>query len=267
MKGIFLSVVVICALVVAGVGGTLANYIDTEEEIGDELQASSMDLKIKYLDGDYEDDEDVDAFTLKYLKPDQWKDVTKTLKNWGTLDGDLYIQIKNINAYEDNDKDLDGDGNIEATSDDMPEPEYVAQNGGKVGQEMVAGLGPTYDFSEHVEVQIWFDADGDGFDAGDLIDLSEYDEELGNDDGKVKLNELESTTPDVLNDYQIYIGVLPACSPRDIKFEFKIQNRLDGTYIGQTGDPAAWKFRHWPTNAYMGDRVTFDVLYELWGDP
>ena len=93
------------------------------------------------------------------------------------------------------------------------------------------------------------------------VDLSDYD---ANGDSIVTLRELECN--------QIYIGTLSECGVEyDLNYKFTLMNRLDGGYIDPAGqvvyDPD-WKFIHWPTNLYMGDRVMFDVLYELWsGDP
>jgi predicted ribosomally synthesized peptide with SipW-like signal peptide len=50
MKNIVLSVVVVAALMAAGIGGTLADFSDSEEEMGDVLQAGSLDLKVNGAD-------------------------------------------------------------------------------------------------------------------------------------------------------------------------------------------------------------------------
>jgi predicted ribosomally synthesized peptide with SipW-like signal peptide len=224
MKSILLSVVVICALIVAGIGGTLADFSDSEEEKGDTLQAGSMDLKVNG-----KDDPNVLPFIIRRMKPDKWFDVTKKVSNNGTIDGHLYIHFKNVTCNETDDKGF------------TPEPEVVCQRGGQVGQQIVAGLGVTCNMSPHIAVAIDYD--------GTSVNLTALGLDK-NGDGKVKLDELECE--------QIYLGILPLCGvEKEVKFYFLIQDVLDDSW---TGDP---KFAYWPTNCFMGDEVKFDVLFEL----
>jgi hypothetical protein len=175
--------------------------------------------------------------------PDKWYDVTKTVQNVGTIDGWLYIHIKNVLCEEDNDKDLDGDGLI-TVPEDNPEPENVAQWGGKVGQVYVDGVGERCDMEQHIKVEITLILPD-----GTLIpiDLSQYDK---NGDGEIKLWELECE--------QILIGQLEQCGEEyGINFNFLLQDVLDPDF------PGSYKFEYWPTNAYQGDVVTLDILFEL----
>jgi hypothetical protein len=236
MKNILLSVVVIGALVVAGVGGTLADFSDSEEELDDILQAGSLDLKVNGAD-----DPDVLPFEIRGIIPDKWYDVTKVVQNVGTIDGWLYLHVKDVFCTETNDKDLNGDGVID--EQDKPEPERVAEFGGKVGQQMVTGLGERCDMEKHVEVEIWWGQTG----AMVEVDLSAYD---ANGDGVIKLDELECN--------QLLIDQLPACGEEFlVNFMFKLQDVLDEDW------PGDMKFAHWPTNCYQGDTVSLDILFEL----
>ena len=54
MKNILITAVVITTLALAGIGGTMADFSDSEEEMDDVLQAGSLDLKVNG-----EDDPDV----------------------------------------------------------------------------------------------------------------------------------------------------------------------------------------------------------------
>lgn len=241
MKNVILSLVVISALVVAGVGGTLADFSDSEEEVGDILQAGSLDLKVNGTD-----DPDILPFVAGPVIPDKLYDVTKTVQNVGTIDGWLYIHMKNVVCQETNDKDLNGDGVIDCM--DKPEPEIVAEMGGKHGQEMVPGLGERCDMEQHVSVEIWYD--------GVQVDLSEYDM---NQDGKIKLSELEC--------HQILLGQLMACGEEhEITFVFLLQDVPEEFYgldIFDETDPHEVKWNWWPTNCYQGDTLMFDILFEL----
>jgi len=249
MKNLLLSIGVIAALVAGLVGGIFADFSDSEEEMGDSLQAGSMDLKVNNAD-----DPDVLPFVIKGMVPEKQYDVTKKVKNVGTIDGWLYIHIKNAKCTETNDKDLNGDGQITAPADN-PEPENVAELGGKVGQKQVPGLGVACDMEKHIAVQsISYD--------GDQINISAYDK---NKDGVVKLDEIQS--------YQIKILVngqqkpLEACgAEHKVTFLFVLQDvpeEFYGLNIFNNSDPNEVKWNNWPTNRYQGDTVTFDVLFEL----
>src|SRR3990170_2258398 len=108
MKNLIFSIVVICALAVAGIGGTLADFSDTEDEIGDKLQAGSLDLKVNGYD-----DPDVLPFSISGMAADKVYHIDKKVANVGTLDGFLYIHFKGAVTTETNDKDLNGDGVID----------------------------------------------------------------------------------------------------------------------------------------------------------
>jgi predicted ribosomally synthesized peptide with SipW-like signal peptide len=247
MKNIFLSVVVIGALVLAGVGGTLADFSDSEEEMGDTIQAGSLDLKVNGTD-----DPGVLPFAITNVIPEKLYDVSKTVSNMGTIDGWLYLHIKNVICTEDNIKDIDGDGQITVPGDN-PEPENVAQLGGKHGQEQVPGLGERCDMEKHIGIEIWY-----GPDVANLvpIDLSAYDL---NGDGVIKLDEVECN--------QILIDQLPACGAEFIvNFLFQLQDVPEEYYgldIFDETDPHEIKWNWWPTNCYQGDTVSFDILFEL----
>jgi hypothetical protein len=245
MKNILLSVVVIGALVVAGVGGTLADFSDSEEEMGDIVQAGSLDLKVNG-----ENDPNVLPFEIKTVIPDKWYDVSKTVANVGTIDGWLYLHVKNVLCTESNDKDLNGDGVIDLL--DNPEPENVAELGGKHGQKMVPGLGVRCDMEKHIEFEIWYGKTG----AMTQVDLSAYD---ANGDGKIKMDEIECE--------QILIDQLPQCGEEFIvNFMFMLQDVPEEYYnldIFDETDPHEVKWNWWPTNCYQGDTVSFDILFEL----
>ena len=242
MKNVVLSVVVIAALVVAGIGGTLADFSDSEEEMGDTIQAGSLDLKVNG-----EDDPNVLPFSFTGVIPDKLIDVTKTVANVGTIDGWLYLHVKNVLCTETNDKDLNGDGDI-TVPEDNPEPENVAELGGKHGQETVPGLGVRCDMEEHIMVEIWYD--------GVQVDLGQYDV---NGDGDIKLNEIECN--------QILISELEACgAEHDVNFVFMLQDVPEefwGYDIFDETDEHEVKWNWWPTNCYQGDTVSFDILFEL----
>jgi len=250
MKKVFLSIIVIAALVIAGIGGAFASYVDTEMEMGDTLQAGSIDLEVK-LDGGqfgFNNDPDLEAFSKVELSPDATSfHAIKLVRNVGTLPGHLYIHFMNLTSEEDDDKAWQGGYH-------HPEPEYVAEMGGQVGTKIVPGFGVSSDYEPYVEVALKFD--------GKDVDLTAYD--TNPKDGMVTLDELDC--------HQIYLGLVPSCGITEVPVEFRFHfvNRTDGTYYDSAGDEVynpEWKFIHWPTNLYMGDKVKFDIMYELWNGP
>ena len=246
MKNIFLGVVVITTLALAGIGGTMADFSDSEEEMGDVLQAGSLDLKVNGAD-----DPDILPFMIMGMVPEKWYDATKQVANVGTIDGWLYMHVKNAVCTETNDKDLNGDGVIDEL--DKPEPEIVAEQGGKHGQKEVPGVGERCDMEEHLWAQLLITDP-----AGNVqsLDLDAYDLD---GDGYAELGELECN--------QIYLGELPACG-EEYEFELGIVLRdvpeeYYGLDIFDETNPHEIKWNWWPTNCYQGDTVTFDILFEL----
>jgi predicted ribosomally synthesized peptide with SipW-like signal peptide len=241
---ILLTILVVCAIATAGISGTLADFSDSEEEKGDTLQAGSMDLKV---DG-YDDPlPPWCRYIFRNCVPGKSYHIWKTVANNGTIDGHLYIHFKSVNCTDTDDKGF------------KPEPEYVAENGGWVGQKWVDGIGTdnACDMPEHIKVDIRYgtppSAPPGSFTS---VNLTAYD---ANGDGHIKLSELECQ--------QIYLGVLPQCGAEyQVRIELIIQD-VDESYYGfdyfNVGDPHEIKWNWWPTNAMMGDTVTFDILFEL----
>jgi hypothetical protein len=231
MKNVILAAGVIVALVAGLLGGVFADFSDSETEAGDVLQAGSMDLKVNG-----EDDPNVLPFSIRGMIPDKLYDITKEVTNDGTIDGWLYLHLKNICCEEADDKGF------------KPEPEIVAEQGGQHGMYIVPGVGERCDMDKHIEVEIRYD--------GVLVDLSAYDL---NQDGKVKLDEVQCN--------QILISQLEACGAvHEVNFTFLLQDVPEEYYgldlFDETNEHEI-KWNWWPTNAYQGDMLTFDILFEL----
>ena len=246
MKSMIITVIIIGTLALAGIGGTMADFSDSEEELDDVLQAGSLDLLVNG-----KNDRAILPFVVKGMVPEKSYHKMKKVKNIGTIDGHLYIHIKNVECVEANMKDINGDGKINAL--DKPEPEIVAEQGGQVGQKIVPGLGERCDMQDHIWVRILTGpvAQIKWLDLRPLYDLD--------GDGYVHLNEIECK--------QVYLGELPACGVEyGIEFGFVLRNVPEeywGLDIFNQNDPHEVKWNWWPTNCYQGDKVTFDVLFEL----
>jgi predicted ribosomally synthesized peptide with SipW-like signal peptide len=266
MKNIFLSAIVICALMIAGIGGTLAGYSDSEESFDNYIVTGSLDLKVEGED-DLPWGNGVPAvIQAERVMPCKWYNFDVTVANAGEAyepDGvtpepaHLYIHFKEfwcdnvepvhggIDASDVDlpvgyvwDDDPDGDG-VLLSSSLKPEPEMVAEYGGMVGQVEVTGL----------------NQQGEICNMGDILEvIIEYD---GVPSPVYTLADLECT--------QLYIGELPPCGEEKI-ITFKI-------HMMQIEDPN-WessgideKFKDWPTNAYMVDSFNFGILFELLQEP
>ena len=158
LLSVTLAVVLMVAVGGSVVDGTMANFFDTEVSTGNEMSAGT--LLIKIIGGPIE---------VEHACPCKWYTADMELVNCGTEDGIAYLELENIENIE------DAVGEGVATS----EPELVAEEGGQVAQSTVVGLGvdcgadtgpPDRVLSKHIDIEIWFDKNGDGdFSDDELI--------------------------------------------------------------------------------------------------
>jgi hypothetical protein len=109
---------------------------------------------------------------------------------------------------------------------------------------------------KHIEVELWYGLDADFQNTKVEIDLSMYDADRN---GKIKMSELMCN--------QLLIGQLPQCGEAyRLNFKFLLQD-VPESYYGldyfDENNPNEVMFDHWPTNCYMGDTVSFDILLSL----
>jgi len=187
-----LSVILMLALVGAA-GGTLADgimatFFDTEVSADNRLCAGTRCLE---LSGG--------PVIVECAVPSKWYSEDFTLVNTGTLEGMATIHIpslddpslgvkgvKCIEAGAKHGKVWDGPTGLYVNGTPIgggvatSEPELVTEEGGRVGQMMIAGLGvdagadsgpATWVMSNYLDIKIWFDGNGDGdfMDEGELI--------------------------------------------------------------------------------------------------
>ena len=191
MKNIILSVVVLSALLIAGVGGTLADFSDIEMSEDNYFSTGSLDLAVSNDLGREYNGENVPAI---YEQSDAWPCCDKSrffdLENHGQgaqKEPRVYVHFKNFDCYWVQPKDLsviwvDANGDVVAEPANAPgagkpqgdlpdfpkpltEPEYVAECGGLAGEDVngnpviVPGLGLCYgetcELPEHIKVLAW----------------------------------------------------------------------------------------------------------------
>lgn len=217
----FMSVILAGVLVIA-VGtslmtGTLASFLDTEVSTDNYMHAGTRTIELS--GGPIE---------VTPAIPSHWYSEEFTLVNTGTLDGEVTLHIPGEDGSLDYNGSVSWNGikNEEAGAIDgfvydgadyvvgspvgagvaSSESEFVAEEGGQVGQITVTGLGTdagsddgpdAYLMSRYIDVKIWFDKDGDGI--FESPDNGEGEDELIRQDKLFNL---------VSND--IPLGVIPA---------------------------------------------------------
>jgi predicted ribosomally synthesized peptide with SipW-like signal peptide len=262
MKSIVLSVVVISALLVGGIGGTLATWSDSETSEDNYIETGSVDLKVNGEDDLPWGIGVPTKVTIECMTPCKvFGPYEVELWNAGVCENpsEAYIHIKNAECG--NAEPKDGSGYPDPTTGDMkPEPELVAEYGGKVNCVMVPGVGILGDgctLKSHIRMWITDDPalvpDPDaampqaGFFADDKI-----------------LN---------LVCHEMYLFDMMPCEPRTIYIYFHLQQPSEESFglneIPNPGEPGYdameyAKFNDWPSWALMRDKIDFDIEFDLW---
>lgn len=254
MKNIFLSVVVICALVIAGVGGTLATLSDTEESFDNYIEIGSLDLKVNDND-DYNEDWNQAGgigavIQAECIVPDTMMGSLVKVENEGCVDGYLYMIVKNNDCYNTLKEGAEGwfpDPQYDPI-EYKPEPEMVAEFGGMLAQQCLDGRGVVGDnccMNSHVWV------------TGVMTERPIYPAGSGTpfiDD--VLIGSLQNSVR--------YIGELPKCGGNwYLHFYFDVpqesERDLSMDPLFSEGNP----FTDWPANALQADGINFDILFIL----
>jgi predicted ribosomally synthesized peptide with SipW-like signal peptide len=229
MKSMFLTVVVICALAVSGVGGTLATWSDSETSPDNYIETGSVDLLVNGADDPPWGTGVPTKVEVQCMIPCKiYGPFEAELWNAGQCDfpSEAYIHIKDAECSNIPPKDGSGYA-CPDTGDLKPEPELVAEQGGKVNCTEVPGIGVTGDdcsMKSHVYMWIMLD------DTVPEIDVT-YDRDVCVFQGKI----IES----VCQEY--YLFDLMPCEPRTIYFWFHLQQEPEETYglnlIPNPGEP------------------------------
>ena len=254
MKNIFLTVVVVCALVVVGIGGTLAGFSDTERSLNNFFEVGNMDLKVSGSTATEYDDVGTAGIPIKIVQgylawPCVSQDFSFDMHNLSDnpQSGHAYIMIKDLSCYE-----------VYTTkfpSPNRPEPENVAENGGVLANVWTAGLGA------------W----GQNCTLGDFIEVVlTYDNQiiLGTNnpwggEGTVYLSDIAGKW--------IYLGDIPGCNIKygDIALHISQWSEEEWSAKHATVNYFAndLPFNDWLTNLFMNDGVKFTLEFGLTADP
>ena len=289
MKNIILSVVVVTTLAVAGVGGTLAGFVDTEVSEDNFYQAGVSDLLINGMN-------DPIPAKIQYVHgaPCKSVDFWVDAYNWGECQGgDLYMHFKHVVSEEAGTKlhfgqryVYDGVSSLgppipddyrialpgEPAGPDVwsSEPEKISEVGdGMVGQIYIPPMDPrclgedyASGISEHLSVYV--EVCDDGMDG--ILDDAD-------DNGDGVIDAVEKAAHEwvpipslcdklfLIECQKNHLGFLPTQQMAWIHIDLHLQQLEDPTW---PGDP---QLRFWRTNALQGDKATWDMLFELVTDP
>jgi hypothetical protein len=262
MRNVILAAVLVVSLLIGGMGGTFATWSDSETSLDNYIATGSVDLKVNDRD-DAPWGEGVEAIIQvdDVIPCKVYGPYVVTLWN-ASQDGmppaQAFLDIKNAECSNVDPK--PGSGYICPTTGDLkPEPELVAEFGGKVNCQDVPGVGILGDnCSMGSHTRLWVsdnpalvpDKDAPYPDPAFLID-----DKIGNIVGEQELGELE------------------ACVPKEFYLWFHLQQPSEEehgyNFFPNPGEPGhddmEWlKFNDWPSWALMKDKITFDLQFDLY---
>jgi len=284
MKSLILGVVVISALVAAGVGGTFADFSDIEVSPDNYFKTGSLDLTVSDQSMTEYNGDQVPAF-IQYTGawPCSDKSYFMDLENWGQgvqFVPWAYLHVKNLECVWVYPKLLymwvDVDGNevaapappaggwvegVQGTGFPKPvtEPEYVAEYGGIAGElddgtlvvvDGIGSFGEGCELAEHIGVLIQI--------AGPWPHESKPPVSLDLDWTTVfegKLNTLECQ--------QFELGQIPNCNGIWVHIVFHLQELPEEYFALDYFPGTTSKWNDWVTNAMQADGVHFDMAFEL----
>jgi predicted ribosomally synthesized peptide with SipW-like signal peptide len=256
MRNILLSLVVVAVLIAGAVGGTLAGFSDSETALDNYIETGSLDLKVNGTDDAPWGAGINGAIAIKNMMPCKtyWSDPLE-VRNDGQGDNPsgspeptfLYIHVKDA-CCSNSPPIHPGPTPSDYPNGEKPEPELVAEFGGKVNCTIVPGLGVQGDscnLLDFIEVTVYFDG----------VPLV----------GPVPMS--------AIVDDQLFIGELPPCGdPHEVQLAFHMLqiSETEAVELGWLEAPLfqpGSKFSDWPTNALMCDRTTFNLEFDLLQHP
>jgi predicted ribosomally synthesized peptide with SipW-like signal peptide len=277
VKTIVLSIVVICALAVAGIGGTLAGWSDTEESMGNYISTGSLDLKVDHTDdlpwGDglpviteFEDIVPCSVYKSTIIVENEGQAVDPDGAN---MTAPLYIMFKDFACSNVSPTCGPGYEWPEESGIMKPEPELVTEYGGVLAQVNIMGDNVTGGEGNWSVGDTGFNATWPRLDAtgrnGDVtcsmssrIEVTLY---FGPSAGSQSIVHGPVLLNTLLNE-QIYLGELPQCGE---DYLIGIWYHFKNTPADENWPQDHWpnKFADWKTNAWMKDRIDFNIMFEL----
>ncbi len=276
-KSVILAVVVVVALVIAGTSGVFATWSDSEVSFNNTIMTGALDLKVNGADDAPWGQGVPSKVDIECMVPEKWYGPFEVeLWNAGICEfpSATYIHFKDYECFniepKVNPRDPAEGGSdywprgmttgyvCPATGALKPEPELVAEFGGKVDCTTVDGVGGP---------------------LGDTCSmLSAVTVIVTDEDGEVIIG------PDLIGDLycqEIYLFHLMPCQPRTIYLWFSLYQFSEEDFgynyflhpdeIGIPKDDPRYdaaymhwlKFNDWPSYAYMRDAVSFSMEFDV----
>lgn len=268
MRNVFLSVVVICALLVAAIGGTVAGFSDTERSLENYVEIGNMDLKVS-VNGDEYDDPVPAIVDAGLLWPCESADFGFDLHNLSDNTDEVayaYMRIKDFDCYQVYTPKFE--------KPDKPEPERVAERGGWLANTRIEGMGPwgqNCTLADFVEICITYEktvmagnnTPWGGVGTVYLSDMIPADWEEGDDPDTIKW---------------IYLGEISGCQTKYGNIGVHFSNWSEemwnarASMVSENMPPCPYYFANdlpfndWLTNLFQNDGVEFTIEFALTAD-
>jgi predicted ribosomally synthesized peptide with SipW-like signal peptide len=289
MRNVLLSLVVVVVLTAGGLGGTFATWSDSETSGNNTIVTGSLDLKVNGADDQPWGEGVGPLFQIECVVPDLWYYLgNATLWNAGECRqaAHAYVHLKEYvcsnvapkesmgpgfghplplgcsTGYEDPNMPEIADGVWQWTGTNAgpsdtnlkPEPELVAEWGGKVNCTEVDGIG----------------AEGDECSMGTHTHFVITSNKMAPGAGGHVLHEELELVKWECNEF--YLFDLHPCQPKDIHFWVRIKQDTEDLWgrdfipnPDEEGyDPHQYKlFNDWPSWALMKDKVNLTIEFDL----
>ncbi len=254
MKNIFLTAVIISALTISGIGGTLAGFSDTEMSENNFFEMGSLDLKVDNGGTEEYDDPLPVMVQAAQVVPGLSQEFSFNMHSISEPEDRLapaYIMFRDYFGY---------DVSSPEHPDAEPEPEKGVELGGKLAGKKLPALGEetaSY-LAKFVEVWLQFDTNGDGA----------LESVLGNSDwgsaGTVYLSDLV--------DKWLDLGDMSANERHNGKITLHISSWSEEQWNARFGTNFSiftdeLPFNSWLTNQFMNDGVRFTIDFGLTQEP
>jgi predicted ribosomally synthesized peptide with SipW-like signal peptide len=289
MKNVVLSIMVLAALVAAGIGGTLADFSDIEVSEDNYFNIGSLDLAVSDGAGTTYNGDTIPAFVqYEGAWPNSDKSYWVDLHNYGQgtqYVPYVYLHFKNVECHwvypKINYMWVNEDG-TEADPADVPappdptagwqegdqgtgypkpvtEPEYRAEYGGLIGElpdgtlVETDGIGPQGEdcnLDEYVEVLV------------EVSNATWAHDALPDPSQTLPVTQVYSGMLSDLECTPLCLGQLQNCNGRWVHIVFQLQEPSEEDFqMDLFPDDSPWN--DWVTNAFQKDGVSFDMAFEI----
>lgn len=262
MKSIFLSVVVICALAIAGIGGVFADYQDIDVSYDNYFETGDLNLMVSQGGLDYDSPNIPMIVAIPNAMPEcSDKSCHFDLYNSGNYTqqpyGYVYMHFKNLACMGNGKTEPELAAETAATAiGELKDGTIVwaTLDGTDNGTPVIDGdYGENCELAEWIEVNISLKVPAGS--APVFMDLSCFD---NNSDNWTSLAELIC--------HKIYLAPLDAGARIDVGIHTRLLDIPEEHFqvnLFDENDPDEKLWNDWPTNALQNDKAMWDIAFEL----